>query len=49
MTSPPERRAALVALTRRGLLQCKACRYLDPSRRMAGHALRQPAADQILA
>lgn len=49
MTSPPGRRAALVALTRRGLSQRKACRYLDLSRRIAGYALRQPAADQTLA
>ena len=49
MTSPPGRRAALVALTRRGLSQRKACRYLDLSRRIAGYALRQPAADKTLA
>ena len=49
MTSPSGRRAALVALTRRGLSQRKACRYLDLSRRIAGYALRQPAADQTLA
>lgn len=49
MTSPSGRRAALVALTRRGLSQRKACRYLCLSRRVAGYALRQPAADQILA
>lgn len=49
MTSPSGRRAALVVLTRRGLSQRKACRYLDLSRRIAGYALRQPAADQTLA
>lgn len=49
MTSPSGRRAALVALTRRGLSQRKACRYLDLSRRIAGYALRQPAADKPLA
>ena len=49
MTSPSGRRAALVALTRRGLSQRKACRYLGLSRRIAGYPLRQPAADQALA
>lgn len=49
MTSPSGRRAALVALTRRGLSQRKACRYLGLSRRIAGYALRQPAADHALA
>ena len=49
MTSPSGRRTALVALTRRGLPQRKACRYLCLSRRIAGYALRQPAADQTLA
>lgn len=49
MTSPSGRRAALVALTRRGLSQRKACRYLCLSRRVAGYPLRQPAADQTLA
>ena len=48
MTSPSGRRAALVALTRRGLSQRKACRYLCLSRRVAGYPLRQPAADQTL-
>ena len=48
MTSPSGRRAALVALTRRGLSQRKACRYLCLSRRVAGYPFRQPAADQTL-
>jgi len=39
----------LVALTRRGLSQRTACRYLCLSRRIAGYALRQPVADQTLA
>ena len=39
----------MVALTRRGLSQRKACRYLGLSRRIAGYTLRQPAADQALA
>lgn len=38
----------MVALTRRGLPQRKACRYLCLSRRVAGYVLRQPAADQTL-
>ena len=49
MTSPSGRRAALVALTRRGLSQRKACRHLGLSRRIAGYVLRRPAADQALA
>lgn len=36
-------------LTRRGLSQRKACRYLGLSRRIAGYALRQPSKDRDLA
>lgn len=49
MTSPSGWRAALVALTRRGLSQRKDCRHLCLSRRIAGYVLRQPAVDQTLA
>lgn len=49
MTSQSGRRAALHALTCRGISQRKACRYLGLSRRVAGYTLRQPAKDQCLA
>lgn len=42
------RREALEVLTRRGLSQRKACRYLELSRRVAGYQLLQPEKDRSL-
>jgi transposase InsO family protein len=48
MTTPSGRRQALAHLTRRGISQRKACRYLGLSRRVACYALRQPEKDRVL-
>lgn len=48
MNTPPGRREALDALTRRGISQRSACRYLGLSRRVAMYALRQPDKDRSL-
>lgn len=48
MTTPSGRRQALAHLTRRGVSQRKACRYLGLSRRVACYALRQPDKDRAL-
>jgi transposase InsO family protein len=48
MTTPSGRRQALAHLTRRGISQRKACRYLGLSRRIACYALRQPDKDRVL-
>ena len=48
MTTPSGRRQALAHLTRRGISQRKACRYLGLSRRVTGYALRQPEKDRVL-
>jgi len=48
MMSPTGRRAALEQITRRGVSQRAACRYLGLSRRVAQYALRQPAKDRAL-
>lgn len=48
MNSPTGRREALDALTRRGLSQRKACRYLGLSRRVSGYTLKQPEKDRSL-
>lgn len=48
MTTPSGRREALDALTRRGVSQRKACRYLGFSRRVSGYALRQPVKDRAV-
>ena len=48
MNSPTGRREALDALTRRGLSQRKACRYLGLSRRLSGDKLKQPEKDRSL-
>lgn len=48
MTTPSGRRAALSALTCRGISQRKACRYLGLSRRVACYAPVQPAKDRAL-
>lgn len=42
MITPTGRREALEVLTRRGLSQRKACRYLGLSRRVATYTLKQP-------
>ena len=48
MTTPSGRRAALEHLTRRGVSQRKACRYLGLSRRVACYRLRQPDKDRVV-
>lgn len=48
MTTPTGRREALEVLTRRGLSQRKACRYLGLSRRVATYTLKQPEKDRSL-
>ena len=48
MTTPSGRRAALDHLTRRGVSQRKACRYLGLSRRVACYRLRQPDKDRVV-
>lgn len=48
MRSPMGRRAALEQITRRGVSQRAACRYLGVSRRVADYPLRQPAKDRAL-
>ena len=48
MMSPTGRRAALEQITRRGVSQRAACRYLGLSRRVAQYTLRQPAKDRAL-
>jgi putative transposase len=48
MTTPSGRRAALSALTCRGISQRRACRYPALSRRIAGYTLRQAEKDRVL-
>src|SRR3954454_17108332 len=48
MSTPAGRRAAMEQLTRRGVSQRAACRYLDVSRRIAHYGLRQPDKDRAL-
>jgi len=48
MITPTGRREALEVLTRRGLSQRKACRYLGLSRRVATYTLKQPEKDRSL-
>jgi len=48
MTTPSGRRRALEHLTRRGLSQRRACRYLGLSRRVTSYALKQPEKDQAM-
>lgn len=48
MNTPTGRREALEVLTRRGLSQRKACRYLGLSRRVTAYTLRQPEKDRLL-
>jgi transposase InsO family protein len=48
MITPSGRRVALEHLTRRGVSQRKACRYLGLSRRVACYALKQPGKDRII-
>jgi len=48
MSTPAGRRRALAELTRRGVSQRAACRYLGWSRRVAHYRLRQPAKDREL-
>jgi len=48
MTTPSGRRVALGHLTRRGVSQRKACRYLGLSRRVAGYRLKQPDKDRVV-
>jgi transposase len=48
MISPTGRREALEVLTRRGLSQRNACRYLGLSRRVATYTLKQPEKDRSL-
>ena len=49
MSSPTGRRAALEQITRRGVSQRAACRYLGISRRVPQYELRQPSKDRVLA
>lgn len=46
MTTPTGRREALEVLTRRGLSQRKACRYLGLSRRVPAYTPKQPMKDR---
>ena len=48
MTTPSGRRLVLEHLTRRGLSQRKACRYLGVRRRVACYALQQPDKDRAI-
>ena len=48
MTTPSGRRRAVEHLTRRGISQRKACRYLGLSRRVTSYALKQPEKDQAM-
>ncbi len=48
MSTPSGRRAAVEHLTRRGISQRKACRYLGLSRRVACYALKQPCKDRAV-
>ena len=48
MTSPSGRRAAVRALTCRGISERRACQILGLSRRVSSYALRQPGKDQAL-
>lgn len=48
MTAPTGRREALEVLTRRGLSQRKACRYLGLSLRVVTYTLKQPEKDRNL-
>lgn len=48
MTTPTGRREALEHLTRRGISQRKACRYLGLSRRVTCYALKQPGKDRVM-
>ena len=48
MTSPSGRRAAIRALTCRGISERRACQILGLSRRVSSYALRQPGKDQAL-
>ena len=48
MSTPTGRRAAVKQLTRRGVSQRAACRYLGLSRQVAHYELRQPQKDQQL-
>ncbi|AJY11151.1 integrase core domain protein [Burkholderia dolosa AU0158] len=48
MTTPTGRREALEVLTRRGLSQRKACRYLGLSRPVATYTLKQPEKDRSM-
>jgi len=48
MTTPTGRRVALEHLTRRGISQRKACRYLGLSRRVTCYALKQPGKDRLM-
>lgn len=48
MTTSADQREALEVITRRGLSQPKASRYLELSRRVTGYQLLQPEKDQSL-
>lgn len=48
MSTPTGRREALEVLTRRGLSQRKACRYLGLSRRVPAYTPRQPEKDRLV-
>ena len=48
MTTPSGRRVVLEHLTRRGLSQRKACRYLGLSRRVTSYMLIQPDKDRVM-
>lgn len=48
MIAPTGRRKALEVLTRQGLSQRKACRYLGLSRRVETYTLKQPGKDRSL-
>jgi transposase InsO family protein len=48
MTTPTGRRVALEHLTRRGISQRKACRYLGLSRRVTCYSLKQPGKDRVM-
>ena len=48
MTTPSGRRVALEHLTRRGVSQRKACRYLGLSRRVTSYRLKQPVKDRAV-
>ena len=48
MTTPSGRRRAVEHLTRRGISQRKACRYLGLSRRVTSYVLKQPEKDQAM-